>query len=366
MQFGPTGVVTRLAHITDAHIAPHGRPNATLKHKSVAILKDLLRQVRERSVDCVLFGGDNIDNRSHGREDLEAFAAMAETAGRFHYVMGNHEAAFPRAGRVSLQDVAVRLAGRGFKEGQYCFSEVVGAVRVIGIDTALMGTEGGYVSEETMAFLADELRSSTEKHIVVLGHHLLYRAWEPYGLQSWDREYLVQNRDAVIALLASCSRVRAYLCGHHHASRIQRIASRGRAGGFYHILSPSSVAFPHGARLLEFDERGIQVTLLRPELDGLIEEGREAVLTGRKARRFATLGTRRDFLDYIEGQPTDNHVFLPYDRAPITSRLVVTLPDGDQSSPSAGRPSGENGSHSTGSQEADSVLPSSGPQRRRA
>ncbi|MEQ8274771.1 MAG: metallophosphoesterase [Deltaproteobacteria bacterium] len=316
---------TILAHITDAHVAPNGRPTAILKHRSEAILSDLVDQCLERGADSVVFGGDNIDNRGHGTADLDAFVRITERLPHCLCIVGNHEAASFEPGRITKHVFAERMAGRGIGAARFTFSEVVGDVRVIGIDTTLQGTPGGYVAPATMAFLARELANAEENHIVVVGHHLLHRAWEPHFLQSWDQEYLVANREEVTALLASHPRVRAYLCGHHHASRIQRIKSRGHAGGFYHVLTSSPTAYPHSARLLAFEDDGIHVARLIPRIEGLIDEGREAVLHGRKARRFATLGARRSFLQYVEGRQSDNDVILPYDAAPVSERIGVAV-----------------------------------------
>ncbi len=306
-----------LAHITDAHVTGAHRPTAVLKHRTAEILQDLIAQINERGVDLTLFGGDNIDNRGTGPDDLRLFMSLTERLSRFVCIYGNHEADFGRHGRLSKEEFASWLSGHGISPGYDTFSEVVGNVRVIGIDTTLMGTPGGYVAPQTMSFLAREIRDAEEEHVIVLGHHLLYRAWEPYVLQSWDDEYLVTNRADVIALLASSPRVRAYLCGHHHASRIQRIAARGQSGGFYHVATCSPAAFPHRARVLRFEDDGIHVEYLEPRLAGIIDEGREAVLHGRKARRYATLGTSRTFLQYVEGRHSDNQVILPYDKAPV-------------------------------------------------
>lgn len=324
MAHGARRSATVLAHITDAHVAPAGRRTAVLKDLSVPILEDLIDQVNERGAHATLFGGDNIDNQGEdGRGELEAFVRLAEKTGRFMCTVGNHEAVNVQrgGGRISKEDFAERLAGHGIvSRDQLNFSEVVGNVRVIGIDTTLTGTHGGYVAPRTMTFLARELRDAEEDHVVVLGHHLLAAPWAPYRLDTWNQEYLVANRDAVTSLLASCSRVRAYLCGHHHATRIQRIAGRGDSSGFYHVLTPSPTAYPHGARLISFEEDAMVVETLRPRIAGILEIGREAVLGGRKAQRFATLGTERSFTDYVFGRASDNDALLPYDAAMRTLR----------------------------------------------
>lgn len=307
-----------LAHVTDAHVAPRGRRTAALKDLSVPIFADLLAQIKERNVDLTLFGGDNIDNHGNGERDLEAFLDHTASLDRWSCIVGNHEAEAKLPGILSKHEFAERVDGHGITTEKLCFSEAVGNVRVIGIDTTLVGTAGGYVAPRMMSFLQSELNRADEEHIVVLGHHLLHRAWEPHQLHSWDKDYLVANRDSVIALLASHPRVRAYLCGHHHASRIQRIAARGQAGGFYHILTASPVSCPNSARVLRFEEDGIHVESIYPRMPGTIEAGREAVMTGRKAQRFEMLGSQRSFLQYVSGRAVDTEGLLPYEEAPLS------------------------------------------------
>jgi len=307
-----------VAHITDAHVAPNGRPTATLKHLSLAVFEDLVAQCKERGVDLVLFGGDNIDNRGHGREDLAAFMDVAAGLDRWLCIPGNHEA--PPSGDITKERFLRAVQGHGPETDFAGFSRGVGDVRVIGVDSSLTGSPGGYLAPAMMRFLTQEIHGAEEPHILVLGHHPLYRAWEPLQLDAWDREYLVANRHDVVALLASAPKVRAYLCGHHHASRIQRVGRPGRSG-FYHVLTASPVAFPHVGRILHIDAEGIRVETLTPRLPGLVEAGRQAVLTGRKAMRFSASGSNGNFLDYLVGTSTDNVVFLPHDGAAPVLRV---------------------------------------------
>ncbi|MBI4818975.1 MAG: metallophosphoesterase [Deltaproteobacteria bacterium] len=317
--------LTILAHITDAHVAPRGRRNAVLKDRSVEILADVIDQVRESGAHATLFGGDNIDNRGDGARDIEEFTRLAHGGPDWLCVVGNHEAADGH-GFLGKDEFARRVSGHGIRPGRFHFSEGIGDVRVLGIDTTLVGSHGGHVSDETLAFLARELHATTEPHVVVLGHHLLAAPWAPYRFDPWSNEYLVSNRDAVIGLLASFSRVRAYLCGHHHASRIQRIAGRGEGGGFWHVLTASPVAYPHSSRLLRFESDAMIVTSLRPRLDRVTEEGLAAVMSGRKARRYSSLGSSRSFLDYVAGSPQDNDVILPFSQRTRVDAMIRREP----------------------------------------
>ncbi len=310
----PYGRGTLIAHVTDAHVAPFGRPMAALKHRSVEVLADLAAQVASAGADSLLLGGDNIDNRGHGEADLDALLRVLRPLdGRWFAQFGNHEAACARSGRLDKYAFAAAVDGRGVGPGQPDFSVAVGDVRVIGIDTTLVGSPSGFVAPDTLRFLAREVEQAEEPHVVVLGHHPLVPAWAPHALDGWDREYLVANREMVNAYLASAPKVRAYLCGHHHASRIQRVQGRGRSGGYYHILTASPIAYPHVARWLRFTGDALVVTPLVPRLPGLIEEGAAWVQTGRKAQRYAQLGSSRPFLEYLRGGDEDTAVVLPFE-----------------------------------------------------
>lgn len=319
----PDSGPTSLVHITDAHVAPYGRQTAALKHRSVAVLEDLVAQIEGMDVASTLFGGDNIDNRGRGEDDLKAFLRIVEPLqDRWLAQFGNHEAATERSGRMGKYSFAAAIAGRGVGPGEHDFSRAVGQVRVIGIDTTLIGSPSGFVSPESLRFLVRELESCPEPHVVVLGHHPLAQSWAPHTLESWDREYLVANRDAVSSVLARFHKVRAYLCGHHHSSRIQRVGGASEGAGFFQIQTASPIAFPHSSRILRVYPDRIEVEPLEPRIEGLREEGAEWVLTGRKCQRFEKLGMKMSFLRYLSGGRDDNRVTLHFSaRTPAALRL---------------------------------------------
>ena len=318
----------RLAHVTDAHTTQDGRPTTVLKHRSLEILEDFLEQIRERSPDCVLFGGDNIDNRGAGERDLAGFERLTQPLADWWCVPGNHEASDAKPGRITKAQFQRRVAGHGIAADAPGFSVVRGNVRIIGLDTTLVGAPGGYVPPDGVAFLAEQLDSAPEDHVVVLGHHLLESCWDPYPFETWAQDYLIRNREEVVALLAGHPRVRAYLCGHHHAHRITPVLgpSGTATDGFYQVLTGSPVAFPHSARMLTFHDDALEIETIRPRDATIVEEGRQAVLLGRKAQRFAELGASTSFLTYLEGSETDNHAVMAYD-VTVPPRVSVVHED---------------------------------------
>ncbi|MEM7678448.1 MAG: metallophosphoesterase, partial [Myxococcota bacterium] len=104
---------TRLAHVTDAHTTLDGRATTVLKHRAVDILNDVLEQIRHRKSDCVLFGGDNIDNRGAADRDIAAFERLVEPLSDWRYVVGNHEASRPKPGRITKAQFQRRFGANG-------------------------------------------------------------------------------------------------------------------------------------------------------------------------------------------------------------------------------------------------------------
>ena len=236
-------------------------------------------------------------------------------------VPGNHEATGPKPGRITKPQFQREVGDRGVPPDAPGFSCRVGDVRLIGLDTTLVGAAGGLVPPDGIAFLAEALRDASEPHIVVLGHHLLVPCWAPYRFDTWSQDYLIRNNREVATLLSAHPRVRAYLCGHHHAHRITPVSGYGDAP-FYQVLTGSPVAFPHTARVLTFHADGLEVETIRPRTADIVDEGRQAVLLGRKAARFAELGASDAFLGYLEGSAADNDILLPYDLRPGPRRAM--------------------------------------------
>jgi 3',5'-cyclic AMP phosphodiesterase CpdA len=91
----------------------------------------------------------------------------------------------------------------------------------------------GLVTEPTLAFLAQALAASGERHVLVACH-------QPLDASA--------GGDAVLALLDSDPRVVAVLAGHTHRNAIE--PRRGTAGGYWLVTTASIVDFPQQWRAL--------------------------------------------------------------------------------------------------------------------
>ena len=177
------------------------------------------------------------------------------------------------------------LSASGGTAGYYAFSPRRG-VRLVGLDTPAEGGRSyGNIDDPQYRWLARELdRSSSvsldrsgrvrrdrdpNRLIVVYGHHpltSLYNDWPDEmapcsggnvaGCDTDPRPSTPIHNGrrgprSLKALLARHPNVVAYVAGHSHQNRVTPHFRKDRRGGFWEVVSASSIDFPGQARLLE-------------------------------------------------------------------------------------------------------------------
>ncbi len=217
----------------------------------------------------------------------------------------------------------------------YAFSPRKG-VRVIALDTSAEGgRSNGNLDDPQYRWLARELDRDRDSLVIVTGHHPLATMdnnWaderaaacsgpravgcDPDPRSSEPLHLGTSGRRSVLALLQRHPRVVAYVAGHTHANGVTPYFRPDRRGGFWEIVTASSIDFPGQARLLELmDNRDgtlslfgtlvNQASALRPPPSGMPAgqmtdlqlASLARVLAGnQKLQRFAAgaLGRRRD------------------------------------------------------------------------
>ena len=194
------------------------------------------------------------------------------------------------------------LRASGGTAGYYAFSPRRG-VRMVGLDTAAEGGRSyGNIDHPQYRWLARELdRSSSvsldargrvrrdrdpNRLIVVYGHHpltSLYNDWPDErapctggnvaGCDSDPRSSTPIHNGrsgprSLTSLFKRYPNVVAYVAGHSHRNRVTPYVRRDRRGGFWEIVSASSIDFPVQARLLELmDNRDGSLSLFGTLVD---------------------------------------------------------------------------------------------------
>jgi 3',5'-cyclic-AMP phosphodiesterase len=151
--------------------------------------------------DAVVVKGDLTDTGSD--EQYEAFlAAYGAFGDRLVHVRGNHDA----------------YHGQSYAAGDQCLD--LDGVRVLLLDTVIPGESTGQITEEQVDWL-DTLSAEADRPVLLMGHHQQWiegkRSADYFGLDP-------DSSDALTAVAARRSRIKAYTAGHTHRHRVRMMA----------------------------------------------------------------------------------------------------------------------------------------------
>lgn len=228
-----------IAQITDLHMRPDETPmSGVLKTRPyiTAAVDALLRL----APDLVVVTGDLTDVGSETeyrmlREELDRLPMAVRL------VPGNHDR------RENLRAV--------FEHHHYLpptgllhWVEDGFAVRVIGLDDVVPGSEYGFLDADSLQWL-DETLAQSDKPTIVALHHPPF----PTGLQSMD-SIAMRNGDALAQVIQRHAHIERVICGHHH-----RPISMAWAG----TIGQVAPAVPHQVHL-DFEPRESAQWVMEP------------------------------------------------------------------------------------------------------
>ena len=212
-------------HLSDTHIVPAGE--IAYDTDTAQNLRNVAQRIREMELDpaCFIFSGDLTN---HGEpESYEHLTAIVEEEFRPFGVpvllgLGNHDSRLPFRRVVLGESDAID------EREQHFYSTVVRGLKVIMLDSLVAGQVHGYLGEQQLAWLDDELdQAGLGGQVVVLHHPSL-----PRGVPR-PNDYLLSDREAFGEVLARHD-VLAVLCGHSH------VPTFGLFGGTLHVAAPAT------------------------------------------------------------------------------------------------------------------------------
>lgn len=216
--------MTRVLHITDLHVVPPpARVSGRLDTGRLlvdAIDRLLAAMPRFAPLDAVLVTGDIADD---GRPESYVFVrSQLERLGLPILVLpGNHDRREPL--RKMFGDLACMPA-----HGPIDWCVDLGGLRVIGLDTAVEGADGGALAPRSIAHLSTALAGAGDRPVLVALHHPPFET----GIRFMD-EIGLREPGALASALAGATPRTRLVCGHVHA------AITGSVGGVTAVVAPS-------------------------------------------------------------------------------------------------------------------------------
>ena len=209
----------RFIHVTDSHMDLQNDESV----EAIALLVETIN-AKYKTLDFVLFGGDNFNNNAPGKQDAVKFKEiLSKLHCPFYLVRGNKESSpKPADDSINLEefkamfmaDKALEVVGR-----DWAFEKK--GVQILGLDSCIEHQNNGLYTKETIAFAKKKLKSA--KPTVILNHHPYTNYWG--GTEEKDiHKYVLNNTQEVQKELFGAKNLLLTLSGHKHIDSVSTIA----------------------------------------------------------------------------------------------------------------------------------------------
>lgn len=196
----------RFAHISDTHVCK-SYAESQMKdvfevcENPVDSMKRCLKKLEAKKLDFVLFTGDLV--HEGGKEDYDYFFDMVREAlpgTRTIFALGNHDRKQPFFESMGLEE----------RESYYHVEEVNG-LRIVVLDSGVLGQETGNISKEQEMWLEKILKEESPEYGTILAfHHPIVWTSSAFSMKVSENFQRILREN----------KVRAIFCGHTHENSV--------------------------------------------------------------------------------------------------------------------------------------------------
>lgn len=204
----------RLVHVSDTHLSP--------THAYFAMNWDgFVADMRAAPPDFLVHGGDLAFNAPVAPDDLAYAAARIAGLGLpWRAIPGNHDVGeAPGFSRLNQPLTPARMAAWRSHVGPHWWCHDLGDWRLIGLDTALMGSGLPEEAEQT-AYLRDSLAARAGRPVMVFVHMPPFDA-NPAD-PAWSTAVIPHSARMAFLDICAAGGVKIIACGHLHVYRRMR------------------------------------------------------------------------------------------------------------------------------------------------
>ncbi len=289
--FSFKNMTLNVIQISDTHITDREDTSYKMLSSSKELLKDAILSINKiMGVDFVMFTGDMVDSPT-----LDNYKSFFTILSELNYpslvTFGNHDSAMCLADSdectqgMKIDEVLdfVKKCNRNymFDNTYYAFSPKTD-YRIVVLDPVIRNevTANGYMSDEQLQFLDNELNQNQDKVVVIFQHH---PPLEPFK----SDDHSIVNAQAYLDILKKYKNPIVVISGHYHATKIVREKN------VIFINTPSLVSYPNAFRQIKItnyrDRTDFKVIFHQSSLLDVIERAKASTIA---AATF--YGTRKD------------------------------------------------------------------------
>ena len=247
--FSFRNMTLNVVQISDAHISDREDTSYKMLSSSKELLEDAIKTINNTpGVDFVMFTGDMVDIPT-----LDSYKSFFTILSDLNYPslnsFGNHDSAVCISGSeectkgLKIQEVLdfIKKCNRNymFDNTYYAFTPKTD-YRIVVLDTVIRDevTSNGYLSDEQLAFLDNELNNNQDKVVVIFQHH---PPLEPFK----SDDHCIKNADKYLEILRKYKNPIFVLSGNYHTTKIVREKN------LVFINTPSLVTYPNAYRYIK-------------------------------------------------------------------------------------------------------------------
>lgn len=247
--FSFRNMTLNIVQISDAHISDREDTSYKMLSSSKDLLKDAVNTVNSiAGLDFVMFTGDMVDSATTDNYK-NFFTILSNLDYPSLNAFGNHDSAVCIADStectlgLKIEEVLdfIKKCNRNymFNNTYYAFTPKTD-FRIVVLDTVIRNevTSNGYLSDEQLEFLDNELNQNQDKVVVIFQHH---PPIEPFK----SDDHSIINADKYLQIVKKYKNPIFILSGHYHATKIIRDKN------IVFINTPSLVSYPNAYRQIK-------------------------------------------------------------------------------------------------------------------
>ncbi len=286
--------------ISDCHLTSGLSDSFMLLQESQLFLQEAIKQINLLKPDFVIFGGDQVQGVGADEIHWQLFLDIVQSLDcSWYFVLGEADI----SGNMPVNKM--RTFGRDWKgrglnnDVPYWSCNPLSGLHLIGLDTSQANSVTGYIDEEQLEWLKQDIGQKTRPVTVVVSHHPIL---PPITVDS-NNSYLLPQASAVRQILEKSDGQVISVSGHTHLSKIQW------QNNIWYISSPSLDIYPCAFRLFKVTTQEVQVDTYQVSFPALVKKAKTNMLNSNLANLLSS-GKSSDLVRLALGSHTDQNARL--------------------------------------------------------
>jgi 3',5'-cyclic AMP phosphodiesterase CpdA len=286
--------------LSDCHLGARVPDSYKLTQESQLFLQQAIKQINLLKPDFVIFGGDQVDGPGDEDTNWQFFLDIMQSLEcPWHFVLGEADI----SGNIPVNKMHTYgrdWRGRGLNNDQpYWSYDQLPGVHVIGMDTSVSDSLTGYVSNDQLDWLKNDLSQQNASLTLVISHHPLL-APPPFDQTSYGAQYLLPQAELIRDILMTSGKQIIALNGHVHVNKIEK------QNNVSYISCPSLDVYPCAFRYFRVTKEKMEVETHQVNFPALVKKAKGNLLESNLASDI-TSGHPRNFVSLALGSRSDQN-----------------------------------------------------------